>query len=327
MSIVIPTYNRKEFLVRCLNSLAKQLIDRSTLEVIIVDDGSTDGTSEVGRTSHYPFQITYVQTPHCGPPHARNKGIELAKGEIVGFMDDDIVCREDFLERAQAYFLKSDVAVVESTLLIEGTGKPLVRMSAVQGFITAAILFRKSALLQIGGMDPDFHDPSTGIFFRDDSDLGFRCLRAGFRSVQAADVIAWHPQIFTTVQSYFTHVRRYMFDPLLYRKHPKLYRAHIERKSIGPLTFGRPMHYSCVLFCVMSALVVTSISLREEIIAMTSASVAVVPYLVLRFKFQGGRAFRLWRLHETVALVILPWWYLSWFIRGCVKFGGWKSLL
>ena len=87
-SIVIPTYNRKDTLRRCLAAATSQ--DYPDYEVIVVDDASTDGTDEMVRRE-FP-QVRYIrQEPNRGPAAARNRGIEAATGEVIAFTDDDCV--------------------------------------------------------------------------------------------------------------------------------------------------------------------------------------------------------------------------------------------
>ncbi len=329
VSIVIPTRNHKPILERLLGSIGEQSLAPEQFEVIVVDDGSTDGTKDFLRNSSFPFQLRLVEGERSGPPRARNAGLALAQSPIVAFMDDDVTLHQDCLERALKYFVDERVGVVETTLLIEGEDggeRPLQLSAGAQGFVTAAIFFRKEALVRINGFDPDFFDPETGMFFRDDADIGFRVLKAGYKALQPGDVIAWHPVQFPTIERSFAHVKRYMFDPLLYRKHPQMFRRYIERKRIGPFSFTRPMHYSCLMF-IAALSCAAGFGIAGLVSAMwLSAGAALLAHLVLRYKFCGRDAWKLWRLKETFAYGMLPFAYLYWFGRGIAKFGGWKSI-
>ncbi len=100
LSIVIPTYNRKETLSRILESLARQTRPDHILEVLIVDDGSTDGTGEMaaGRAAEFPAAIRLLRQHNQGLAAARNHGIREAAGEIVLFLDDDEVAALNLVE-------------------------------------------------------------------------------------------------------------------------------------------------------------------------------------------------------------------------------------
>lgn len=92
ISVIIPTYNRRETFRKCLLSLLEQDYPKERYEIIVVDDGSSDGTVEVVDTlakAHKNFR--YIQQDRKGPACARNSGIREARGEIIGFTDDDCV--------------------------------------------------------------------------------------------------------------------------------------------------------------------------------------------------------------------------------------------
>jgi glycosyltransferase involved in cell wall biosynthesis len=98
LSVLIPTYNRREIVARCLKSLAEQTLPPEQYEVIVIDDGSTDGTDEMLASLDYPASLRWKKIPHMGPSGARNRGLEMAKGEIVVFVDSDLIVVPEFLE-------------------------------------------------------------------------------------------------------------------------------------------------------------------------------------------------------------------------------------
>lgn len=91
LSIVLPTYNRWDRLQTVLEALAGQTVPADELEVIVVSDGSTDGTDEALQAGRAPRPIHLVRQPNQGPAVARNKGVEAATGDLVLFIDDDVV--------------------------------------------------------------------------------------------------------------------------------------------------------------------------------------------------------------------------------------------
>lgn len=102
-SIVIPTYNRKDFLKIALASVLKQTF--SDYEVIVIDDGSTDDTKEIIKTLKNK-NLRYFYQKNQGPAAARNKGIRAARGKFICFLDsDDRFCREK-LEVTRQYIKK-----------------------------------------------------------------------------------------------------------------------------------------------------------------------------------------------------------------------------
>ena len=92
VSIIIPTYNRRELLVFTLFSLFRQNISPSRYEVIVVDGGSTDDTARFLSTIKTPYRLKVVKyQPNLGAAYSRNRGVEVSSGEIIFFMDEMIV--------------------------------------------------------------------------------------------------------------------------------------------------------------------------------------------------------------------------------------------
>jgi glycosyltransferase involved in cell wall biosynthesis len=91
VSVVIPTYNRKVRLGRVLDALARQSVEANTFEVVVVDDGSSDGTSDALVATMTPYTLRVFHQPNAGPARARNRGVQEAQGGIVLFLDDDVM--------------------------------------------------------------------------------------------------------------------------------------------------------------------------------------------------------------------------------------------
>ena len=88
ISVIVTAYNIQDYLPRCLESLLGQTYER--LEIIVVDDGSTDGTAEIcDRYARKCEQIKVIHRENGGPSAARNAGLEIAQGEYIGYVDGD----------------------------------------------------------------------------------------------------------------------------------------------------------------------------------------------------------------------------------------------
>ena len=102
-SVVIPTYNRLPILQKCLRALEMQELSASSTvtnyEVVLVDDGSTDGTLDwlVANKEEFPH-VRWFQQNHAGPAAARNLGVEQALGDTIIFIDSDLVVLKNFLQ-------------------------------------------------------------------------------------------------------------------------------------------------------------------------------------------------------------------------------------
>jgi len=97
LSIVIPTYNRLDALKKVLESLRTQSLAHDRFEVILVDDGSTDGTGDWITRADFPFAFTYRKQANAGPARARNVGIHLAGAPRIAFFGDDTTLERDCL--------------------------------------------------------------------------------------------------------------------------------------------------------------------------------------------------------------------------------------
>ncbi|MGD8380729.1 MAG: glycosyltransferase, partial [Syntrophobacterales bacterium] len=90
ISVIVCTYNRAELLGGTLRTLCHQTLDTSEYEVIVVDNNSTDNTREVvDEFCRRSSNVRYCFEPQQGLSHARNQGLQEAKGKYVAYIDDD----------------------------------------------------------------------------------------------------------------------------------------------------------------------------------------------------------------------------------------------
>ncbi len=173
VSIVIPTYNRSVTVRRAIDSaLAQTFLD---LEVVVVDDGSTDDTR--AALSAYPEAVRYAYQRNQGPAAARNHGMRLARGEFIGFLDSDDVYYPDnvkaHLERFQA---NPDAGLVYAGIeIVDHEGKRVkeVRPAAQDrgfvlerlvryNFITASTVLLRRSVMEFAG------EMNTRLWFAED---------------------------------------------------------------------------------------------------------------------------------------------------------------
>src|SRR3989338_4706423 len=101
ISVIIPTYNRKRVLKRCLDSLSKQAYN--SYEIVVADDGSADGTEEMVKSLKNK-KIIYLKQQNLGCAAARNLGAKNSNGRIVALTDDDCILDKNWLKEIIATF-------------------------------------------------------------------------------------------------------------------------------------------------------------------------------------------------------------------------------
>jgi glycosyltransferase involved in cell wall biosynthesis len=99
ISVVIPSYNRAHYIEKTIDSVLEQ--KRDDIEIILVDDGSTDNTRELVQNK-YGDQVRYVYQENQGIPGARNTGIKNAQGDYIAFLDSDDYWHPNKLEQQMA---------------------------------------------------------------------------------------------------------------------------------------------------------------------------------------------------------------------------------
>jgi glycosyltransferase involved in cell wall biosynthesis len=153
VSICIPTYNRKEYLKETMESILNQTY--KDYEIVIVDDGSTDGTEEMIKKLGIP--VTYFWQPNSGDASARNKLIELARGKYISFIDSDDLLLPDAIERMVKVIdaHSEDVIVYGSYYRIDENGRVYgkCKRRLYSGYITK-YLFETILVHACGSMFP-----------------------------------------------------------------------------------------------------------------------------------------------------------------------------
>ena len=236
-SIVIPTYNRLPILQKCLRALEIQAFDDRIVtgyETIVVDDGSTDGTIEWLRnsTAELPHVKIYEQA-HKGASAARNLGVEQATGDMIIFIDSDIVtlpnflqCHADALAQAQAAQGDDRVftygAVINTANFESPTSEPykIIDFSNAY-FATTNVAIARHWLMEVGLFDLGFN-----LYGWEDLELGVRLKNQGIKMVKCPEAVGyhWHPaftldRIPRLIEQ---ELERGQMGVVFYQKHPTL---------------------------------------------------------------------------------------------------------
>ncbi|MFZ0052424.1 MAG: glycosyltransferase family 2 protein [Desulfobaccales bacterium] len=133
ISVIIPAFNAATCIKRCLESVLRQT--HLSCEVIVIDDGSTDTTTDILRK--YDDRITHVHQENQGPSAARNHGLRLARGDFVAFLDADDFWLPDFLSRCMEFFKQHYEAAAVSTgqKIITWDGRSVLNPPLLQGVL------------------------------------------------------------------------------------------------------------------------------------------------------------------------------------------------
>ena len=199
VSIIIPTYNDNHRLNLCLGALGAQTYPSELTEVIVVDDGSPESPAEI--VSRYPFATLLTQN-QLGSYAARNYGLSVAKGEVIGFTDSDCIPYPDWIEKAVARLeALGDGVVVGHVELFperEDAASPTENFEMLFAFhqkqhvenerygATANVITTTRVLNDVGHFD-------AGLRSGGDKEWGNRACDDGFTMIYADDVIVRHP--------------------------------------------------------------------------------------------------------------------------------------
>ncbi|THJ64969.1 glycosyltransferase [Arthrobacter echini] len=163
ISIVMPAWNRAPVIEEAINSVRRQTLE--AWELIVVDDGSTDGTQDVVRAlAEEEPRIHLVEADHQGVCAARNRGIDEARGELLAFLDTDNVWRPTFLHNMYAGLLHSGGRAAYSAARMlnereEYTGQVITAEKLlVRNYVDLNVLVAETSLVrELGGFDPFLH--------------------------------------------------------------------------------------------------------------------------------------------------------------------------
>lgn len=248
VSVIIPTYNRRELVLKCLQSLECQTYPQHLIEVIVVDDRSTDGTPEaVGAycMENRALNVVYVTTNiNGGPGYARNFGLAQATGDVVAFVDSDVTVSPCWISEAIRHFSEPSVCGVEGRTETDPFEVSCFthQASNLKGgkYLTCNIFYRRTVLEQLNGFDPRFYDRRRKIHFREDTDLAFRALKLGYEIRFDPQVLAFHPPLPASFLSPVKDARRYMHDPYLFAKHGLYAKQHVDINRVAGISLKRP---------------------------------------------------------------------------------------
>jgi GT2 family glycosyltransferase/peptidoglycan/xylan/chitin deacetylase (PgdA/CDA1 family) len=248
-SIVVPTYQRRDVLLGTVRALA-QLETPWPVELVVVVDGSTDGSADAVRAEPVPFPMTVLEHPNRGLSATRNRGASAARGEVLLFLDDDMTADPRLLVEHDAALRAGADATVGHIPLSPDSPRNLLtagverwvrlrheRLSRTGGrlalgdLICGQMAVRAEVFAANGGFDEDFN--RGGSFGAEDTDFLHRLLRSGAEVRYAPGAIAWQKYVVTPDQYLRQWKQAGYADAVLTRKHPDLGPTLAEQHGAG----------------------------------------------------------------------------------------------
>lgn len=239
LSVIVPTFNRRETLQLCLAALSLQTLPAELWEVIVVDDGSNDGTEAFCHDAVFPFaSLRYLRQENRGAGAARRAGVAAARGDLLLFLNDDSIVAPNLLAEHRAIHrrhrlkrwsvLGAFVATPEcnrhvlslwiqhSTFLFPQNALSPGQVCAAQYFITCNLSVPRRAVVDAGSFD-------ASLRVGEDTELGARLAARGYQVKYHPQAAAWHEHAVFTTRDLIRRAQYYGPASLaLYRKHPEL---------------------------------------------------------------------------------------------------------
>ena len=243
ISIIVQTYNSRETLAKLLRSIEESMF--TDYEVLVVDDGSTDGTLEMLQGD----LVRVLKTPRNGGPSlARNVGARVAGGDVILFLDSDVILRPDTLDEVERFFrYYPDRSVMIGVYDPEPANPgawPLYKALQCYSYYwrfppirevsllwAAVAAFRKDVYLQSGGFDVGFNGPSM-----EDLELGRRISLSNSIFLNRRVVVKHHfpPTLRKNVRDHFH--RGYLWVKIYFKHHRFDNYLSTPRRALGRLT-------------------------------------------------------------------------------------------
>ncbi|MDB5240717.1 MAG: family 2 glycosyl transferase, partial [Spirosoma sp.] len=314
MSVVIPTYRRLPLLNRCLDALSQQSMPPGSFEIIVVDDGNQPAVAETVNTfgQQTGIKITYLGQPvRSGPAAARNRGWQAASAPVIAFTDDDCLPQPNWLSSAMVLFGRG-ATVVTGRLRMPLPDQPThhdktTAFLETAEFITANCFCLKSALKRVGGFEEAFD-----MAWREDSDLQFKLMEAGYSIGQCPQAVIIHPMRQAPWYAPLCDERKNRYDALLFKRHPDLFRQRIPTYQ-GLVT----RYYATVISFGLGSLALLGGNLPTAITGFAIWGILTGRLVVERWPAlpSGGR------IQQTVLTAMAtPFLSVYWRLYGAVKY-------
>jgi glycosyltransferase involved in cell wall biosynthesis len=238
ISLIVPTYNRLPILRKCLAALEAQTLPKGQFEVIVIDDGSIDGSEHFLRRYRPPFRFQYLRQNNSGTGAARRHGVSQAAGEFLLLMNDDTICDPDLVQQhlevqnklgsqrwavlgSFEYPAEACHRALTHYFCVEPFMFPQVSMEegcpyGYSHFITCNLSVRRDAVIDVGSFASIYR-------LSEDTEMGLRLFEKGFHVIYHPAAHAWHDHLPYPAGNLIRRARVYGADYFhMFRRHPRV---------------------------------------------------------------------------------------------------------
>ena len=323
ISVIIPTYNRRHVLERTLPGVLAQDFPPQDYEVIVVIDGSTDGTAELLRDLKPKCSLRVLESQHLGAGAARNVGIRAAVGELVLFLDDDLITTPGLVRQHSSAHAGADPSVVQGRMCIAPDSSQTIIRHAIErigdayygriipdmdlrfpeGMSSVYVLsylvnssMPRDVLVRCGGFDEQF-------LAAEELDLGLRLWKMGLSF-------------------------RYRPDAIVYEYYVKSSATYLQSQAralgAGDLRASRK-HYEYRPYCGLSTWAESHAGKRWLLKALISLPISLIPLMSLPLRME--KSFYRFETIRKLATRLLNWTGTVAHLEGALSVAGsWKAL-
>jgi glycosyltransferase involved in cell wall biosynthesis len=229
-SVIVPARDAADTLPRTLASLARQQVD-GEFEVLVVDDGSRDGTVEAARAA--PGPVTVLRQQQLGPAAARNLGAQNAGAPVLAFCDADVYPTPGWLGAGIRALEQADIVqgkVLPDRSVQLGPFDRTIWIVLETGlFETASLFTTRAAFERVGGFE-EWIRPRAGKALAEDMWFAYRARRLGASSAFCDEALAYHAVFARGWVQYALERRRLRYFPAMARKMPELRRTFLYQR-------------------------------------------------------------------------------------------------
>ena len=312
VSIIVTTFNSELTISECLYSILELEYPKNLLEVIVIDGGSTDATTEYAKK--FPVKIMYSK---LNPPAAYNLVLKNVKNEVIGLIDSDAKVEKSWLKKLVKYLNDPKVAGASGTVETWNKNELVPRVigyelnyrysrlpNTVERVATMNLLLKTEFIHEIGGFDETL--PTQY-----DTDLGARLAEAGFKIAFDPNAICYHFHR-QTLFAFFKQQYKYGQNTWkLYFKHPKLAKGDKITDwwmNIQPIIYG----IAVILFLIS---VGTNFSLIPTLIFGSIVIITVIQYVI-----SAARISYIFRDFSAMYLIVIYFTRaLAWTVGGVIS--------